>query len=168
MLPKQKPVRPPLLSHMYYMPHPSHSPWCDHLNNVWWGNVNAFPNPFMCKCSNHMSLFPGARHLSPVADDTAGRQCTSSHGNTHTQADQQPLWNVCKHAKFCYMWQLNSGAIASMRSTSLGWLQHKGRSGHGLLLTYLTRSTGMSTLSKIIIHATVWACKCGQGKQLCE
>jgi len=31
-----------------------------------------------------MSLFPGARHLSPVADDTAGRQCTSSHGSTQT------------------------------------------------------------------------------------
>jgi hypothetical protein len=29
-----------------------------------------------------MSLFPGVQHLSPVADDSAGRQCTSSHGRT--------------------------------------------------------------------------------------
>ena len=35
--PHQNPVCTSPLSCMWYMPHPSHSSWFDHQNNMWWG-----------------------------------------------------------------------------------------------------------------------------------
>jgi len=138
------------------MTRPSHSPWCDHLNNTWWGNVNAFPSPFMCICSNICQCFRVLdiyhQSLMIQPEDNAQGAMTA-----HKPADQQPLRNVCKHAKLCYVWQLNSNVIASMRSKCVGWLQHKGRSGHGLLLTYLNKTPGMSQLNKVTILVTVFA-----------
>jgi hypothetical protein len=36
MFPLQTPVRPVSLSLTHYLPHPFHSSWSDHPNNIWW------------------------------------------------------------------------------------------------------------------------------------
>ena len=60
-VPHQNPVCISPLLHRWYMPHPSHSSWFDHLNTIWWGVqiiklLLMYSSPLTCYISSLLGI----------------------------------------------------------------------------------------------------------------